>query len=229
MEDNKRKFLIGIDLGGRDKKTTVLCVLEQSGKGIFPAELYCRKCEIFLGKDVFKRLKPYLDNTKVVAIDAPLTAGKGKGKMRLYEKFLSQKVFRIERASPLPPALMRDFSSFAQEVGKKFEGRGFVPDVNLIEVFPSLAQKVVASDFVSNFLKKTCRSEDQKSASFCAILAYLHSIFKTRYLGYKDGFLFLPEMSFWNPVWKEKFHRAWQDKPFLHYRRLITNLFQNGV
>ncbi|MDO8424492.1 MAG: DUF429 domain-containing protein [bacterium] len=225
MGDNKREFFIGIDLGGRNKKTTAFCVLERREKGIFPAELCCKKCETYFGKDIFKKIKPYLSSARVIAIDAPLTIGRGKGKMRLYEKFLSQKIFREEKVNPLPPALMRDFSSFSQELRREFESRGFVSDVNLIEVFPALAKKAVADNFVLNFLKKTCQSEDQKSASFCAILAYLHSILKTRYLGYKDGFLFLPEMSFWNQKWKDVFHRAWQEKPYLHYRRLITNLF----
>lgn len=229
MTDKQKEFFVGIDLGGRNKKTTALCILEKSGKEISPAELYCEKCEINFGRDVLKKLKPYLKETKTIAIDAPLTAGRGKGKMRLYEKFLSQKYFRKERANPLPPALMRDFSLFAQEVRKKFEDQGFVLDVNLIEIFPALAQKVVGPDFVLKFLKKTCQSEDQKSASFCAVLAYLHSILKTRYLGYKDGFLFLPEMSFWNQAWRDLFRQAWQKKPFLHYRRLITNLFKNGI
>ncbi|MBI4101641.1 MAG: DUF429 domain-containing protein [Candidatus Nealsonbacteria bacterium] len=219
-----RDFFIGIDLGGENKKTTAICVLEK---------LRCKSCGIFFGKEALKKIRPYLKETKAIAVDAPLTQGRGKGKMRLYEKFLSQKVFREAGASPLPPALMKDFSRFAVELRKGLEKEGFVLDINLIEVFPSLTKKMVENDFVSRFLKKVCPSEDQKSALICAILAYLHSISKTRYLGYRDGFLFLPEMSFWQKNWQEEFRSAWQKKPYLHYRKLTTNLFneveKNGI
>jgi len=57
-------------------------------------------------------------------------------------------------------------------------------------------------------------------------VALLHFQFKTRYLGYKDGFLFLPEMSFWKKYWREKFYQTWKEKPYLKYYRLVTNLFK---
>jgi hypothetical protein len=56
-------------------------------------------------------------------------------------------------------------------------------------------------------------------------LAFLHSNFQTRYLGYKDGFLFLPEFSLWKKKWQEKFLKTWKEKEKLKYYRLITNIF----
>ena len=72
----------------------------------------------------------------------------------------------------------------------------------------------------------SCQTENQKSALICAILAFLHSTFQTRYLGYKDGFLFLPGISFWKKEWRQKFYQAWMERDRLKYRYLITNVFK---
>ena len=85
MEKNEGKFFIGIDLGWKEKKTTGVCVLTKDK---------CLKCEDVFGKDVLKVIQSYLKDTETIAIDAPLTKGRGKGKMRLYEKFLSMAAFR---------------------------------------------------------------------------------------------------------------------------------------
>ena len=208
------RFFIGIDLGGKEKKTTGICVLTKDR---------CLKCEDVFGKDTLRVLRPYLKNTEVIAIDAPLTKGRGKGKMRLYEKFLSTKIFRQERVNPIPPALMPKLVDFAIELVKKLEKRGFVLDLNLIEVFPTLTEKICKKEF---FLKGPCQTENQKSALICAQIAFLHSQFRTRWLGYKDGFLFLPEISFWKKDWQQKFYQAWMSRPRLKYHHLITNIFR---
>jgi predicted nuclease with RNAse H fold len=227
MEKNE-KFYIGIDLGGKEKKTTGICILVNN-KIVLLKDVF--------GKDVMKVINPYLKNTQVIAIDAPLTKGRGKGKMRLYEKFLSTKIFRQERVNPIPPALMPNLVDFAIELVKKLEKRGFVLDLNLIEVFPTLAEKICKREY---FLKGDYQvdelrssppfaaarvTENQKSALICAQIALLHSQFRTRWLGYKDGFLFLPEISFWKENWKEKFYNSWKSKPKFKYKHLITNIF----
>lgn len=143
--------------------------------------------------------------------------------MRLYEKFLSTKIFRQERVNPIPPALMPKLVDFAIELVKKLEKRGFVLDLNLIEVFPTLVEKIYKREF---FLKGPCQTENQKSALICAQIAFLHSQFRTRWLGYKDGFLFLPEISFWKKDWQQKFYQAWMSRPRLKYHHLITNIFR---
>ncbi|MCD6550287.1 DUF429 domain-containing protein [bacterium] len=224
----EEKIFIGIDLGGRHKNTTGVCILkEKNGKINFLKE-YCNNCRDIRGENIFKIIDPFLKETKVVAIDAPLTQGKGKGKMRLYEKFLSTKVFRQGKVSPLPPALMLSLCRFARDVVNNFEKRGFVLDINLIETFPTFVQKTLRKDFILSLLKEKtlCKSENQRSALICAIVAYLHLHFQTRYLGYKDGFLFLPAMRFWKKQWRQKFLKAWKEKPYLKYRYLVTNLFE---
>jgi len=249
----EKKFFIGIDLGWKEKKTTGFCILEKGGQKIIFEENYCKNCKDIFGKDIFKIIGPYLKNTIAIAIDAPLTKGRGKGKMRLYEKFLTTEIFRKEKVMPIPPALMEKFCDFAREIRQKFEKRGFVLDMNLIEVFPTLVKKISGENlFFAAFgknLKKPCRNENhpfdkdirlssvealrvmvsspnhQESALICAILAYLHSDFQTRYLGYKDGFLFLPQMSFWKKEWRQKFYRAWMTRSRLRYKHLITNIF----
>jgi len=211
----ERKFFIGIDLGGKEKKTTGVCVLMKD---------YCLKCEDIFGKNILKVLSPYLKNAEVIAIDAPLTKGRGKGKFRLYEKFLSTSIFRRARINPIPPALMGDFCDFARDIVKKLEKKGFVLDINLIETFPTFIKKTCQNNLFP--IKCPCETKNQKSALICAQTAFLHSQFKTRYLGYKDGFLFLPEISFWKEVWKKKFYQAWNNRPRLKYHRLITNIFK---
>lgn len=219
MEIFKENFFIGIDLGGKEKKTTGICVLREK-------EIILLK-DVF-GKNVLRVINPYLKKTKVIAIDAPLTRGKGKGKMRLYEKFLSTKIFRQEKVNPIPPALMPELCDFASELVQKLEKNGFVLDLNLIEVFPTFVKKVWKySDILKNIgisKKLSFQTKNQEMAFICAILAFFHFQFKTRYLGYKDGFLFLPEISFWKKRWYQKFYQAWKQKDSLKYRFLLTNL-----
>ncbi len=220
----KRKFFIGIDLGWKEKKTTGVCILEKGNKDLILMKDYCQRCQDVFGKNILKAISPYSKNTEAIAIDAPLTKGRGKGKMRLYEKFLSTSIFRRAKANPIPPALMPKLCDSAQEIVKKLERRGFVLDLNLIETFPTLIEKICRESlFLRSF---PCQTKNQKSALICAQTAFLHSQFKTRYLGYKDGFLFLPEMSFWKEVWKKKFYQAWNNRSLLKYHRLITNIFK---
>ena len=216
MQKAENGFFIGIDLGWKEKKTTGLCVL-QKGRPVLLKDVF--------GKDVLKLICPYLAGVKVIAIDAPLTQGRGKGKMRLYEKFLSTSIFRREKVNPLPPALIFKLADFGREIVKKLEGKGFVLGLNLIETFPTLVKKLCGSN-LNQFLQgpAPCQTENQRSSLICAVLAFLHFNFKTRYLGYKDGFLFLPEMSFWKKDWQQKFYQAWQQRDRLRYRRLITNI-----
>ena len=229
MKSDEKKFFIGIDLGWKEKKTTGVCVLEKREQKLVFEENYCSKCKDIFGKNILKVIRPYLKNTAVIAIDAPLTKGRGKGGMRLYEKFLSTEIFRKDRVTPIPPALMQKLCDFGREIRQKLEKRGFVLDINLIEVFPTLAKKLGEENLFSTVFGKNykieCQTENQKSALICAVLAYLHFNFKTRYLGYKDGFLFLPEMSFWKKEWRQKFYQAWMARSRLKYHHLITNIF----
>jgi hypothetical protein len=119
---------------------------------------------------------------------------------------------------------MPEFHKFTLEIVKKLEKKGFVLGINLIEVFPTLIRKICKKGaFPKNSLAKT---ENQESAFLCAQIALLHSQFQTRWLGYKDGFLFLPEIAFWKKSWHQKFYQAWQNRSRLKYHHLITNLFK---
>jgi len=218
----KENLFLGIDLGGRENKTTGICILKEDNK----IKIYF-KDKIF-GKELFKKISLYLKSIKVIAIDAPLTKGRGKGRMRLFEKFLSQKIFRQNKINPIPPALMPQLCDFALEIRKKLTKKGFVLDFNLIEAFPTFLEKILNFKKIEELLepkKIIFENKDEEMAFYCAILAFLHSKFKTRYLGYKDGFLFLPEFSFWKETWRKKIHKAWKEKDRLKYRHLISNLF----
>lgn len=224
----KKCFFIGIDLGGKQKKTTGLFVLKENSQN--KLEVFYK--ERIFGKEIFEKIKKILEVTAVVAVDAPLSAGRGKGKMRLFEKFLSQKLFRDNRVNPVPPALMVELCEFAKELRRDLKKNGFVLDINLIEAFPTFLKTIV--DF-PKFLQKikskkiAFSNEDEEMAFYCAILAYWHWKLKTRYLGYKDGFLFLPELSFWKKEWRDKFWQSWQKKDRLRFRYLITNLFEKNI
>ena len=227
MKANSQKLFVGVDLGGRKKATTGLCVLQAlDGKPQLFQE-YCKTCRDIKSSDVFKIIRPYLKKIGVIAVDGPLTLGKGKGLMRLYEKFLSTKIFRQEKVTPLPPALMPELSVEGRELVEKLKKYGFVLDKNLIETFPTLIKKICPDDFITQFFqdKIPCKTENQKSALICAITAFLHSEFQTRWLGYKDGFLFLPQMSFWRKDWRAKFYQAWMERERLKYHHLIINVF----
>jgi predicted nuclease with RNAse H fold len=208
-----QNFFIGIDLGWPDKKTTGICVLE-NGKIILFKDVY--------GKNTFLTIKPYLNKTKVIAVDAPLSLGPGKGKMRLYEKFFSTKLFRDEKIRLVPPAVMPQLCKSAGMLLEKLEDSGFAPGINLIETSVFLVKKITKGDFIPESGKLNTENED--SSLICAKIALLHSEFKTRYIGYKDGFLFLPELSFWEPKWQEIFSEAWAGRDMLKYRRLTSNI-----
>lgn len=230
---NNQKLFIGIDLGGKKKATTGLCVLQFIDGELHFFQESCEACRDIKSSDIFKTIKPHLKKTEVIAVDGPLTLGKGKGLMRLYEKFLSTRIFRQEKVTPLPPALMPELSSEGRELTEKLKKHGFVLDKNLIETFTIFVEKICPDDFSLQFflnknlkIKMPCRaSGHQKSALTCAVIAFLHSQFKTRWLGYKDGFLFFPEMSFWKPEWRQKFYQAWMQRERLKYYHLITNIF----
>jgi len=215
MKRGEKRLSIGIDLGGKDKRTTGICILNNNQNIVLAKDV--------LGKNLLRTINPYLKNTEVIAIDAPLTKGRGKGKMRLYEKFLSTSIFRKEKVTPIPPALMSEFHKFAMEVTKKLEEKGFVLGINLIEVFPTLIRKISKEAFCPK--NPSLQGENQESAFLCAKIAFLHSQLKTRWLGYRDGFLFLPEMSYWKKDWRQKFYQAWKSRQRLKYKHLITNIF----
>jgi len=226
--NQKIKFFVGIDLGGKKKKTTGLCILEGQNKEIKFFKKYCQNCRNLKYSEIFKILKPYFKNIEVVAIDGPLTLGRGKGLLRLYEKFLLTKIFRKERITPIPPALMPELSFAGRDLVKKLKELGFALDKNLIETFPTLIRKVcpnLPKEIFGKNIKIPCKTPHQEDALICSLLAFLHFNLKTRWLGYKDGFLFLPEMSFWQKEWRQKFYQAWQEREHLKYHHLITNIF----
>jgi predicted nuclease with RNAse H fold len=220
------EFFIGIDLGIAKKRTSAICILEEKNQKVFPLKDWCRNCQDILGKEVFKKLKPYLKNTKIIAIDSPLTKGRGKGEMRLFEKFFSRKIFREEKINPVPPVLIPKVYELSLNLRKKLAKEGFVLDINLIETSSRLVGSFLNDSNVLKNIRNFCKTKNQKSAFLAALVAYFHSKFQTRYIGYKDGFLFLPKISLWKKEWRQKFYLAWKERPRLKYRYLITNIFE---
>lgn len=220
-----KDFFIGIDLGIKNKKTSAICMLQKKEIDLFPFSNWCKNCRDIFGREVFNKIKPFLKETKVIAIDCALTKGKGKGKMRLFEKFFAGKVFREEKINPVPPALIPKVCEFSLQLRKKLENEGFVLDINLIETSSRLVE-AFSKNLKIQKNELSCKSKNQRAAFLAAQVAFLHSNFQTRYIGYKDGFLFLPEISLWSKIWRKKFYLAWKERPRLKYRYLITNLFE---
>ncbi len=223
------EYFIGIDLGFEEKKTSAICVLERKNFKIFPNENWCKNCKDIRGKDLFKKLKPFLKEAKTIAVDSPLTKGRGKGRMRLFEKFFSRKLFRNSKINPVPPALIPKVLEFGLKLRKRLEKEGFVLDFNLIETSSRISGAFLDFSQISKSLKSLkvfCKTKNQKTAFIAAIVAFLHSKFQTRFIGYKDGFLFLPKISLWKKSWRKKFYFAWKERPRLKYRYLITNIFE---
>ncbi|MDD5145619.1 MAG: hypothetical protein PHF44_02155, partial [Candidatus Pacebacteria bacterium] len=217
--------------------TTGLCILEESVGKLQYLHAQGRFCKDLKYSEIIKSIKSYLPKTEVISIDGPLTLGKGKGLLRLYEKFLTTQTFRDEKVAPLPPAFLPELSTGGRELVGKLKKFNFVLNKNLIETFVSLVNKVCPDNFLLQFLGDRnfqteftfpCQvSKHQKSALICALVAFLHSAQKTSYLGYKDGLLFLPKISFWKPEWQEKFYQEWQKRDRLRYHLLETSLFSN--
>lgn len=220
-------LFLGIDLGLENKKTSAVCILEEKENKPLRIETYCKECMDIYGKSVLKKVEPYLKKINTVAIDSPLTMGKGKGKMRLFEKFFSQNFFKEEKIKLIPPSVILPVCDFSIKIRKELEKRGFVLNLNLIETSSKIGEIFIEYSQISHCFKekKPCKTENQKSAFFAALVAFFHSKFQTRYIGYKDGFLFLPEISFWKDYWKEKFLQIWEKRNRLRYRYLITNFF----
>jgi len=106
------------------------------------------------------------------------------------------------------------------------EREGFVLDINLIETSSRLVGSFLNHPNILKNIRTFCKTKNQKSAFLSALTAYFHSKFQTRYVGYKDGFLFLPKISLWKKEWRKKFYLAWKERPRLKYRYLITNIFE---
>lgn len=230
-------WVCGIDLGGKTTRTTGVCFLKVvRGKPKFDRRR-CNFCQVIHGQDLLPYLKPHLSKMtsspasqgrttfrapnsrvskiKVIAIDAPLTLGPGKGKMRLWEKFFSTRPFRRQRVSPIPPAAIWRLSYHGMEVVSQLGSYGFKLDENLIETFPTFAKKVL-----KRLPKVPCSTQDERDAFVCALVAAHHLVRKTFWIGHRDGKLFLPSLSFWKKDWRERFKKLWQEKHPFKYKFL---------
>jgi len=227
--------IIGIDLGGWEKKTTGVCVLEVNEK-LKPIGNYCSSCQITSGSHLITNIKPYLKDTSIIAVDGPLTKGQGKGKMRLWEKFLSTSIFRKAKINPLPPILMPEIVQEGLWLVQKLKNYGFSLDLNVIETFPTFVSEVCGTGKnlrkqIQKVTKKEiiippCSNSHQRSAFICALVAFLHSQNLTSFLGYRDGCLIVPAFQFWTTKWQILFKEAWQGKDYLKYRHLKTDLIK---
>lgn len=215
------KLVVGIDLGGSNYKTTGICVLKSYKKCFRFKKPLEENIKTIKAEEILETLRPFVDKTAAVAIDAPLAFGKGKGKTRLYEKFLSQKVFRKYHLQPLPPALMPQIVLEGVALVEKLKDFGFYIDENLIEVFPTFVKKVLKRIPITRSASGgSYQDQHQFDAFVCAFLAHLHLQGQTFWLGYKDGKLFLPSLKLWKKSWQKKFKKAWGTRHPYKYRFL---------
>lgn len=231
----EKNLFIGIDLGGPIKRTTGLCILEEKEKEFLPLQNQCQGCKLIKGEEVFRQIKPYLKNTLTIAVDGPLSFGPGKGKMRLYEKFLSTKIFRKAHVNPLPPILIKKITEEGILLTENFSHFGFSKDIDVIETFPTFVLALCGG--IKKLIKKVdqsvkikikmphCPISHQQMAFTCSLVALLHAKNLTSFIGYRDGMLILPHFDFWEEKWQNKFKEAWKEKDYLKYRHLKTDVF----
>ncbi|OGY26916.1 MAG: hypothetical protein A2Z42_00800 [Candidatus Woykebacteria bacterium RBG_19FT_COMBO_43_10] len=208
-------YFVGIDLGWKNKKTTGICVLDDN--------LKIHSNGVVEGSRLLTALRPYLSKTSMVAIDAPLTLGEGKGKLRLFEKFLLTKPFKRWKANPLPPSLLYKLSYHAQEIVAKLEKRGFKLNQTLIEVFPLLLYRIMKKPARGKFSRERA-GHNKLFAFYAAYVAYLNFKEETFWIGWRDGKLFLPIYYYWKKEFREAFTKIWRKKNRLKYRLLLSNL-----
>lgn len=212
---DKQTLVCGIDLGGKTTKTTGVCILKVVNGQVKFDRRRCNFCSVIEGEKLIPYLKQHLAKIKVIAIDAPLTLGPGKGKMRLWEKFLSTKPFRQYKVNPIPPAAIWRLSYHGMEVVSRLSDCGFKLDRNLIETFATLAKIVL-----KRLPKTKCRTQDERDAFVCALIASHHLNQKAFWIGHRDGKLFLPALSFWKKDWQERFKKIWSEKHPYKYKFL---------
>ena len=167
-------YFVGIDLGWKAKKTTGICVLDQN--------LKIKYQNVVEGSKLLTSLKPYLSKTSMVAIDAPLTLGEGKGKLRLFEKFLLTKPFKRWQANPLPPSLLYKLSYHAQELVGKLEKKGFKLNQTLIEVFPLLLYRIMKKPLRGKLIREEA-NHNKLFAFYASYVAYLNFKEETFWIG----------------------------------------------
>lgn len=225
-------YIIGIDLGGKKKKTTAVCVLQiadLSGfrRGSTPIEGCENKLrmvinKVITGSHLWQTIQPYLSKTKVIAVDAPLTRGRGKGQMRLWEKFFSTKFFRKYHFNPFPPAIIPQLMEIGISLARKLRQQGFRLNRDFIEVFPTFSYRVCKEAKLRKLMKspQVWETSHQKTAYFCAWQAFLHYQKETFWIGYRDGLLFLPDMKYWKKIWQKRFIKNWLGRDHLKYRLL---------
>lgn len=209
-------FYIGIDPGKKDLKTTGICVLKETdGK-------FSVLSKTIIGKNAPRVLLRYLKGVKVISIEAPITYGRGKGKMRLWEKFFSQKPFRKRRASPLPPAFMGNVIDNSMSIVNFLRQKGFRQDVDIIETFYPLLRRVLKKSNLPKFSKRL-KTHHEYQAFLCSYVAYLHYRDETFLIGARDGKVFLPKPEYWlKREWKW-FEKAWQRKHPFKYKFLKSS------
>lgn len=210
-------FFIGIDPGKKDLKTTGICILEEK-YGRFKAIT-----KTVYGKNATRVPVNYLKDTKVVAIEAPISYGSGKGKMRLWEKYFSQKTFRKKHVNPLPPAFMRGVIENSMSIVEFLKQKKFDIDVDIIETFHPLLIKVIKNN-LSPKVRIKFKSTHEYHAFYCSFISYLHSINETFSIGYTDGKVFLPMPKFWHKKDWEWFEKTWHKKHPFKYKYLETDL-----
>ena len=208
-------YFIGIDLGGKKKKTTALCVLKHTGDR---SKIVINK--LITGSRLWTNLYPYLSQTKVIAVDAPLTKGKGKGQMRLWEKFFSTGFFRKYHLNPFPPAMIPQLTEIGLDLARRLRQYGFRINRDIIEVFPTFSNQVCRK----TTSPQQWETSHQNTAYFCAWQAYLHYKNETFWIGYKDGYLFLPDMKYWKKIWQKRFIRNWLGRDRLRYKFLRVSV-----
>ena len=209
----------GIDPGSIDGKTTGICFLKKNSN-------FHLQTGVIAGKYIQRFLSAKKGKITVTAIKSPAQIGHGKGDMRLWEKYLSQKAFKKRGLSALPPSFVPKVMATGIIARDYLADHGLVENKTIIETHYPLLEKVLKKTVIDKFKpkRKTFRSEHEYQAYLCSIIAYLHNNKETFWIGYKDGLMFLPKPKYWYKKSWDFFNYQWHKKHIFRYKYLKTNL-----
>lgn len=212
-------FFAGIDPGSIDGKTTGICFLRKNSA-------FRLQTNVIAGKYIQRALSAKEGKINVAAIKSPAQIGYGKGDMRLWEKYLSQKAFKRKGLSALPPSFVPKVMATGIIAKDYLASHGLVENQTIIETHYPLLEKVIKKTIINKFKhkKKKFKSEHEYQAYLCSIVAYLHYHKGTFWIGYKDGLLFLPKPKYWYKKAWDFFASQWRKKHVFKYQYLKTNL-----
>ncbi|RLF35197.1 MAG: DUF429 domain-containing protein [Thermoplasmata archaeon] len=170
-------IVIGIDLAGKEKNPTGLCIV--NGETTIET--------VYHDEDIKRRVFSFDAKDTIIAIDAPLIKG-GIAKIRDVDK-------RLKKYGTMPPVMkgMKDLVRRAFRLKEEFERKGYT----VIEVFPTATSKILGvydRDYkkVANALGIKVKNKHELDAYLCALTGKFFLKGEAVEVGDEDGKIVIP-------------------------------------